>query len=367
MVSHSSGPDTHSRAYELVAASRPQHTHRAAVVGCGRMGSTIDDEAIGKPHYPWPWAHAPAMIEAAGVELVAGVDIDPAKLADFGERWGVRGLYTDVAEMVSREQPDIVSVTTRPRERPEVVIALADAGVKAIYATKPFSRTLAEADFMIEACRRRNTILAAACHLNWYAPYTAARDLIASGEIGPLRSIVCNSTHSLSNIHSHTLALFRLFAGAPARWVFGHMDDDAAADGDRDLTGSGYIVYDNGVRAMINSSAAERSWDIEFVCERGRIVSRNAHAWFELWALEPAESGVSYQSQRQFPFPWRPRSSMVDAIEDVARSIESGEETLCPGEFGREALEVAIALRESHRRGGVRVDLPLADRSLSIG
>ena len=58
---------------------------------------------------------------------------------------------------------------------------------------------------------------------------------------------------------------------------------------------------------------------------------------------------------------------MVDAIEDVARSVESGEETLCPGEFGREALEFAIAVRESHRRGGVRVDLHLADRSLSIG
>ena len=58
---------------------------------------------------------------------------------------------------------------------------------------------------------------------------------------------------------------------------------------------------------------------------------------------------------------------MVDAIEDVARSVESGEETLCPGEFGREGLEVAIALRESHRRGGVRIDLPLDDRSLGIG
>ena len=57
----------------------------------------------------------------------------------------------------------------------------------------------------------------------------------------------------------------------------------------------------------------------------------------------------------------------MDAIEQIARSIESGEETLCPGEFGRETFEVAIALRESHRRGGERVDLPLGDRDLGIG
>ena len=58
---------------------------------------------------------------------------------------------------------------------------------------------------------------------------------------------------------------------------------------------------------------------------------------------------------------------MVDAIEGVARSIESGVEEICPGGFGREALEIGIAMRESHRLGGVRLDLPLGDRSLRLG
>ena len=56
-------------AYQVIADSRPKGIYRGAVVGCGRMGSTIDDEHVGMPHYPWPWAHAPAMIEAAGVEV----------------------------------------------------------------------------------------------------------------------------------------------------------------------------------------------------------------------------------------------------------------------------------------------------------
>ena len=352
-------------AYQAIAASRPQGTYRGAVVGCGRMGSTIDDEMVGRPYYPWPWAHAPAMMAAHGVELVAGADVDPAQLDDFGRRWGVTALYTDLREMVAQEQPDIVSVTTRPNERAEVVIALAEAGVRAIFATKPLCRTLAEADAMIAACRQHNTIFTVACHLNWYGPYTGARALIARGELGRLRSLVCHSPHSLSNIQSHTLALFRLFAGAPARWVFGHMDDETAAADQDDLSGSGYIVYENGVRAILNTQASEREWLLEFICDRGRIVSRNQHAWFELWTQDAA--GSPDYSQRQFPYAWHPRSSMVDAIEGVALSIEAGEETICPGEFGREALEIAIALRESHRRGGVRVDLPLPDRSLRLG
>ena len=54
-------------------------------------------------------------------------------------------------------------------------------------------------------------------------------------------------------------------------------------------------------------------------------------------------------------------------MEGLAKNLDDGTEPLCPGEFGREALEIGIALRESHRRGGVRVELPLGDRSLELG
>ena len=74
---------------------------RAAVVGCGRIGSTIDDEHRSRPQFRYPWAHAPAYIEADGVELVAASDLRPAQLEDFKERWGVTALYTDFMEMVN--------------------------------------------------------------------------------------------------------------------------------------------------------------------------------------------------------------------------------------------------------------------------
>jgi predicted dehydrogenase len=319
-------------AFKAVEQTAPQHTYRGAVVGCGRMGSTIDDEHLGMANYPWPWAHAPAMIEARGINLIGAADIDQAKLDDFQRRWGTQALYRDFRAMVAQEKPDLVAVTTRPQERAEVVIGLAEAGVKAIFATKPMCRTLAEADAMIEACRQHGTILAIACHLNWYSWYTSALQAIAAGTIGPLRSMVCHCPHSLSNIHSHTLALFRLFAGAPVEWVFGDMDSNEKADDDADQSGSGYIAYTNGVRVFLNSRAdtAGHAWHIEFIGEHGRIVSRNAHAQFELWSKHP-DTGEPIQ--RQFPNPWHPRSSMVDAIEGVCRSIEAGEEKICPGEF----------------------------------
>ncbi len=353
-------------AYQAIRHTAPTGNYRGAVVGCGRMGSTIDDEHIGMPNYPWPWAHAPAMIEARGVDLIAASDTDQGRLDDFGSRWGTTALYTDYREMVEQEAPDLVSLTTRPEPRAEITIGLAELGVKAIFATKPMCRTLAEADAMIEACAKHGTILSIACHLNWYSYYTRARELMTEGAIGPLRSMVCHSPSSLSNIQSHTLALLRLFAGAPAEWVVGIMDSDEKAGTDDDISGSGSVVYENGVRTILNSQCekVQSSWAIEFIGETGRIVSRHAHSQFEI--ITP-DSVTGAPSRTHLPNPWHPRSSMIDAIEGVCRSIESGREEICPGEFGREALEIGIALRESHRRGNIRVDLPLEDRILRMG
>jgi len=70
----------------------------------------------------------------------------------------------------------------------------------------------------------------------------------------------------------------------------------------------------------------------------------------------------------RYPFPW-PTSIQgmgLTIIDDLVNSIETGTPPKCSGTDGLLALETAIALRESHRRGFTRVDLPLEDRGLKI-
>ena len=141
-----------------------------------------------------------------------------------------RSLYRFYGNGEAGKQPDIVSVTTAAPDRADVVIGLAESGcVKAIYATKPISVSLAEADAMIEACHQHNVIFALACHKNWSPWFQACLQAIEQGEIGQFRSMVCNFVWSLSRGHSHTLSLFRMFAGAAVEWVFGRMNSDQAA------------------------------------------------------------------------------------------------------------------------------------------
>ena len=70
--------------------------------------------------------------------------------------------------------------------------------------------------------------------------------------------------------------------------------------------------------------------------------------------------------RRHFPPPVRRHSGGVNAVYDLIHCIESGDDPRCSGEDAREALEIAIAIRESERRGNQPVDLPFADRGARI-
>ena len=122
-------------------------TYRAAVIGLGRMGSTFDDERTQGGVCYLPYCHTPAYVASPLTELVAGADPHDEQRAIYAERWGVTGhVYADHRELLDKEKPDIVSVCTSSRVRPQIVEDIARSGARAIWAEKPIAVTLAEAD-----------------------------------------------------------------------------------------------------------------------------------------------------------------------------------------------------------------------------
>ena len=69
--------------------------YRVAVVGLGRMASTIDDEVKDYAAITLPYSIAGACQEIDRIDLMAGADILPEKLEAFGQKWGVKALYKD--------------------------------------------------------------------------------------------------------------------------------------------------------------------------------------------------------------------------------------------------------------------------------
>ena len=356
--------------------------YRAAVIGLGRMGSTFDDEMREGGVVFRPYCHGPAYFYSPLVELVAGADIHDEQRAIFGERWGLSSdhVYSDYKEMLERERLDIVSVSTTARHRAAIVQDVARAGVKAIWAEKPICMSLEEADNMVRVCREEGAVLAVNCARRWSPQYIEARNIIDSGELGDVLQVTTNFRSDLSSFGSHLLDTVRFLAGGDVQWVFGEMESDEAAATDDDIMGNAYLSFDNGARAFVRAMPCGEVGPVEFdvIAERGRISISEGPVRFELIRLGTTDPfGVDFHGPSSkigaplpvsYPIPLPPQvqGTGLTIVEDLINAIETGQPPRCSGEDGRAALEIGVAMRESHRRGGVKVTLPLEDRSLKI-
>lgn len=344
--------------------------YRAAVIGLGRMGSTFDDEIQQGGTLFLPYCHAPSYDAHTRVELVAGADPHPEQREIFGKRWGIDAahIYESAQDMLAGEQLDIISICTTARVRRDITLAAVEAGVRGLWLEKPVSLSLAEADDMVAACEQHGVATAVNCARRWNPFFGETRRQVEAGELGDLLQVTAYANCGLSHNGSHAIDTIRYLAGGEVSWVFGEMESDAAAAGDADLQGNGYLAFDNGVRAYLRAlPTGVASWEFDVMGTEGRVRSLSGALEWEKWLQVeggPRQRGVP--ARVPFPWPARMRGMGLDIVDDLLAGIETGSKPRSDIGDGRAALEIAIALRESHRLGGQRVDLPLADRSARI-
>src|SRR5262249_53287056 len=118
--------------------------YRAAVIGVGGMGR----------------CHLSSLRAMPEVDLVAICDLDEERLARCAGEFGVPHCYRDYGEMLERERLHLAGIATQVRHHREPVRAAAEARVPGVLCEKPMALDLADADAMVEACRRSGTRLA---------------------------------------------------------------------------------------------------------------------------------------------------------------------------------------------------------------
>ncbi len=350
--------------------SRRTGVYKAAVIGLGRIASTIDDEVTGS-NWILPFSHMGSYREVPEVEVVAASDLHAEQLADFGKRYEMdeRQLYSDYREMLERERPDIVSICTNAKHRHGVVMDIArmNVGVKVIWAEKPLAISLADADEMVAACRAAGITLAVNNLRRWHPWFVMARKLIDDGVLGTIQTIHSYQRGTWSN-NSHMVDLVRYMAGGDGQidWVFGEMESDAAAESDDDTRGVGFWRMKNGAYGHLRTVETGLVDELDVIGSNGRIRATNNGVTWELWKKVGIGRHETEFALHQFPRPQWITSAGVMAVRDFIQVIETGKKTNSPGEDGVAHLEAIIGMRESHRRGGIKMTLPIADRSLLV-
>lgn len=344
----------------------PKPKYRVGVLGCGRKGTE----------------HARAYALSPMTEVVAAADPDPENLDLFCSRFGLTVGYDSYQQLLDNEKIDIVSAVLPVSVNPEVVLGCARADVRAICSEKPISASLADADRMVEECRSRGIKLACGDLERNLPDYWKAREIIESGELGEVQTIniLSGSGTQMSGGGCQNFSLMRMFAGdADVAWVIGWVADDPMSDYDQGV--AGYVRFVNGVECFMTRTPNAR-FGIEVLCSRGVFYSDGQY--LHLWKTEGAPDRPTSATLRKVEgvFPetplhqgfgtydeegWeRPGPRQEATVQSVIDSLEDDIEPRGSGDNGRKVLELAIALRESHRRNHTPVRLPLEDRSLRI-
>jgi predicted dehydrogenase len=153
-------------------------TLRLAIIGASGRGRLAD------------LGHQPE----AGSVVVAGADIDAANLESFAERYRQRqhpvNTYTDYREMLARERPDGVFVTSPDFCHEEHACHALAAGIP-VYLEKPMAITIEGCDRILRTAHDNRVKLMLGHNMRYMSFTRKLKALIEGGAIGSVRTIWC--------------------------------------------------------------------------------------------------------------------------------------------------------------------------------
>lgn len=313
--------------------------YRVAVVGTGGIART----------------HAHGWINTKRCDVIAGVDIRAESVAKFADEFSIPSQYTDYEEMLAKESPDIVSICTWHGTHPDITIAAANAGVRAILCEKPMAVSLGAADAMLDAVAKSGTKLAVGHHHRYNHRNTEARRLIASGAIGVPHMLRLTTGGGLMNNGTHAIDRARYLLGDPqAEWVMGQVerrtDRYERLEPIEDLC-MGLIAFEKGSRLVIESDMPDGGLN-------------DGAAGFGTLHVYGTEGTLSIGNELRLLNPDAPGWQTLDApadtnqFEELLGWLEGKNEHRNQAHNARTVVEIMMAMYESARARGI-VRLPL--------
>jgi predicted dehydrogenase len=300
-------------------------------------------------------AHAGGYAASPDAQLVALADINCENAQSFQALHGGDRIYEDYRDMLAQEHLDIVSICTWPRSHAPMVLAAAEAGVRAIHCEKPMAPTYGEALDMVRVCQERGVQLTINHQRRFGGQYRQAKALLKSGAIGDLLRMEMSCSNMFDwGTHWFDM-MFYYLDQAPAEWVLAQIEvrgGHPVFDVPIEAQGISHIKFANGVHGLM-VTGYEAGWEAPQRLVGTEGVIEVGHNSLRVW-----NKGSEFWRDAEFA-PGNDIADYVrDAVLDVVEALSTGREPELAASRALQATELIFATYESSRRRG-RVDLPL--------
>ncbi len=306
------------------------------VIGCGAIARR---------------AHLPALL-AAGADVVAFASRSRTSAeAAQAEASGRGDVIDDWRRVLDRDDVDAVAICTPNGLHAEMAIAAARAG-KHVLVEKPIACTLADADAMVAAAAQAGVLLMTAHNLRFFAPFVAAREAVARGDVGTIVAVRAAFGHAGPQAWAPESTWFfdPAQAGGGALIDLGiHVADLLRAVTGDDVvevaamtTGSATAVEDAGMALLRFAGGATGSLHASWIAKPGpdhQLTIFGTDGTLHLDSGTPLTLRPTAGESHKVP----PPSEVVDPYAAFVNSVATGAPLPVTGEDGRAALAIIDA------------------------
>ena len=329
--------------------------------------------------------HAEALRACSQADIRAVASPTAGNARAFAQRHGIAKYFSDYRELLALPEVDMVVVGVPNDLHCSIALDAASAG-KHVVMEKPLCLNLAEADRMIEACRRANVKLMYAEELCFAPKYVRLKALLDEGALGRPTLLKQSEKHDgphaahfwdvtrsgggvTMDMGCHAIEFFRWMLGRPpVKSVYAHMSTLVHAD--KTLGDDNAILlleFADGTTAV-----AEESWTkLGGMDDRAEVHGSKGVAYADLLhgsAIRAYSSdGYGYAVEKSgstvgWSFPMHEEAWNYGFHAEMAHfvdCVQNDRKPLVTGEDGRAVLEIIFAAYESARTGR-KVLLPFA-------
>ncbi len=327
--------------------------------------------------------HAESLKRVPDAEILAVMSPTPGNAKKFADKFDIPHSFTELEAMLAMDEIDMIVIGAPNYLHCEITLKAAKAG-KHIVVEKPFCMNLAEADRMIEGCKKANVKLMYAEELCFTPKYVRLKGLLDEGVLG--KPVLLKQSEKHDGPHAdhfwdversgggvtmdmgcHAIQFFRWLNGNnPIQTVYAQMNTSVHTAKTKGEDNAILILeFENGVIAM-----AEESWTkLGGMDDRAEIHGSEGVAYADVlqgnsiqtystkgvgYAVEKAGNTIGwsftiYDEIWNYGFP--------QEFEHFVDCVKNNKDPLVTGEDGKVVMEVIFAAYESAGTGK-KVRLP---------
>lgn len=341
-------------------------TLRVGVVGGGNISRRL---------------HLPTWMQRPDVRVVAVADPSPAALDAAGAATGLghADLYLDPRQLIERPDIDVVDVCTPPSFRSDLIIAAAEHG-KHVFAEKPLATTPAGAAAAVDAAAKAGVTFAMGHNYLVLDEIRAVREVIASGEIGEVRTAAVNylGVEYVQGVAGdwrrdpaqsgggvlmdivHAVYVLEAFLGEPIRRVSAFIDSADPASHVEDLALCRFETENKA--GLVNIGWGFGDGHIDVAGTKGRVSIHYQDGGTAPWAPLEKVTVTTAEDTRTVLGPEGPRPASYDEfppiaktfpllIDDFITAVREGRAPLASGVDGLRMLEATVGAYASGATG----------------